>query len=342
MPNGSSPLVVILAYDQICTFEFGCAFEVFGLSRPEMGRGWYRCLTAAAEPEPIRAAGGLRLEVADGLELLDGADTIIIPGWRGPDSVAPPLLLDALRRAHAAGTRIVSICGAAFVLAQAGLLAGKRATTHWRHASILASRYPDIVVEGDALYVDEGDILTSAGSAAGLDLCLHIVRKDFGAKAANSVARRLVVAAHRDGGQSQFIERSVPPPSGARLSELLETVQKRIGEKWTLERMAEIAHVSVRTVHRHIYEATGLAPGEWIKQQRIAYARDLLEETTLCVDEIAQRTGFGTPTNFRQHFRTATGLPPASYRSRFCLHGPTATSSLSSNSNMRIELSSKT
>ncbi|MBO1325636.1 transcriptional regulator FtrA [Acetobacter sp. TBRC 12305] len=342
MPNGSSPLVVILAYDQLCTFEFGCAFEVFGLSRPEMGRGWYRCLTAAAEPEPIRAAGGLRLEVADGLELLDGADTIIIPGWRGPDSVAPPLLLDALRRAHAAGTRIVSICGAAFVLAQAGLLAGKRATTHWRHASILASRYPDIVVEGDALYVDEGDILTSAGSAAGLDLCLHIVRKDFGAKAANSVARRLVVAAHRDGGQSQFIERSVPPPSGARLSELLETVQKRIGEKWTLERMAEIAHVSVRTVHRHIYEATGLAPGEWIKQQRIAYARDLLEETTLCVDEIAQRTGFGTPTNFRQHFRTATGLPPASYRSRFCLHGPTATSSLSSNSNMRIELSSKT
>ncbi|AHK71404.1 transcriptional regulator [Gluconobacter oxydans] len=327
MPNGPSPLIVIVAYDQLCIFEFGCAFEVFGLSRPEMGPGWYRCLTAAAEPEPIRAAGGgLRLEAAGGLELLDGADTIIIPGWRGPDAVAPPLLLDALRRAHAAGTRIVSICGAAFVLAQAGLLAGKRATTHWRHASILASRYPDIVVEGDALYVDEGDILTSAGSAAGLDLCLHIVRKDFGAKAANCVARRLVIAAHRDGGQSQFIERSVPPPSGARLSELLETVQKRIGEKWTLERMAEIAHVSVRTLHRHICEATGLPPSEWIKRQRIAYARDLLEETTLSVDEIAHNAGFGTTTNFRQHFRTATGLSPARYRCRFYAHDLATTS----------------
>ncbi len=326
MPNGPSPLVVIVAYDQLCTFEFGCAFEVFGLSRPEMGPGWYRCLTAAAEPEPIRAAGGLRLEAVGGLELLDRADTIIIPGWRGPDTVAPPLLLGALRRAHAAGTRIVSICGAAFVLAQAGLLAGKRATTHWHHASILASRYPDIVVEGDALYMDEGDILTSAGSAAGLDLCLHIVRKDFGAKAANSVARRLVVAAHRDGGQSQFIERSVPPPSGARLSELLETVQKRIGEKWTLERMAEIAHVSVRTLHRHICEATGLPPSEWIKRQRIAYARDLLEETTLSVDEIAHNAGFGTTTNFRQHFRTATGLSPARYRCRFYAHDLATTS----------------
>ncbi|MBB2199098.1 MULTISPECIES: transcriptional regulator FtrA [Acetobacteraceae] len=328
MPNSASPLVVIMAYDQLCTFEFGCAFEVFGLSRPEMGPDWYRCLTAAAEPEPIRAAGGLRLEAAGGLELLDGADTIIIPGWRGPDAVAPPLLLNALRRAHATGIRIVSICGAAFVLAQAGLLAGKRATTHWRHASILASRYPDIVVEGDALYVDEGDILTSAGSAAGLDLCLHIVRKDFGAKAANSVARRLVIAAHRDGGQSQFIERSLPAPSGARLSELLETVQKRIGEKWSLERMAEIAHVSVRTVHRHIYEATGLAPGEWIKRQRIAYARDLLEETTLSVDAVAQNAGFGTTTNFRQHFRTSTGFSPANYRSRFQTHDPVATSSI--------------
>ncbi|WP_050942385.1 transcriptional regulator FtrA [Acetobacter tropicalis] len=342
MPNGSSPLIVIMAYDQLCTFEFGCAFEVFGLSRPEMGSGWYRCLTVAAEPEPIRAAGGLRLEAAGGLELLDRADTIIIPGWRGPDAVAPPLLLDALRRAHAAGTRIVSICGATFVLAQAGLLAGKRATTHWRHASILASRYPDIVVEGDALYVDEGDILTSAGSAAGLDLCLHIVRKDFGAKAANSVARRLVVAAHRDGGQSQFIERSVPPPSGARLSELLETVQKRIGEKWSLERMAEIAHVSIRTLHRHIYESTGLAPSEWVKRQRIAYARDLLEETTLSVDEIAQRSGFGTTTNFRQHFRGAIGLPPASYRCRFLTRPPTTVNSLSRKPDIRIELNSKT
>ncbi len=324
MPNASSPLVVILAYDQFCTFEFGCAFEVFGLSRPEMGPGWYRCLTAAAEPGLLRAAGGLRLEADGGLELLHAADTIVIPGWRGPDAEVPAALLEALRRANAAGTRIVSICGGAFVLAQAGLLSGKRATTHWHHVAALASRFPKIVVERDALYVDEGDILTSAGSAAGLDLCIHIVRKDFGAKAANSVARRLVVAAHRDGGQTQFIERSLPPPSGSRLSGLLETIQRRIGEKWTVDRMAELAHVSVRTIHRHIYEATGLAPGEWLQRQRVSYARDLLEETTLSVEQIADRAGFGTATNFRKHFRSVTGLPPVAYRSRFHVHASVA------------------
>lgn len=317
MPNDAGPLVVIPVYDALCTFEFGCAFEVFGLSRPEMGPGWYRCRTAAVEPLPIRGAGGLRLEADGGLELLEAADTIVIPGWRGADAAAPPAFLEGLRRASAAGTRIVSICGAAFVLAQAGLLAGRRATTHWHHLTTLASRYPDIVVEPDALYVDEGDILTSAGSAAGLDLCIHIVRKDFGAKAANSVARRLVVAAHRDGGQAQFIERPLPPPSGARLSELLETIQRRLDEKWTVERMAAEALVSSRTLQRHLREATGLAPGEWLQRQRVHYARDLLEETSLSVEEIALRAGFGTATNFRQHFRVATGLPPATYRSRF-------------------------
>ncbi|WP_197673636.1 transcriptional regulator FtrA [Stappia sp. ES.058] len=323
MPNDYRPLVVIIAYDQLCTFEFGCAFEVFGLSRPEMGPGWYRCRTAAVEPEPIRGAGGLRLETDGGLELLEAADTIVIPGWRGPTAAGPERLLDALRRANAAGTRIVAICGGAFLLAQAGLLEGKRATTHWRHLDALSSRYPEIVVERDALYVDEDDILTSAGSAAGLDLCIHIVRKDFGAKAANSVARRLVVAAHRDGGQSQFIERSLPPPSGARLSNLLEAVQRRIGEKWTIERMAAEAHVSVRTLHRHIREATGLAPGDWLQRQRLAYARDLLEETTLSIKEVTVRAGFGTTTNFRQHFRAASGLSPATFRARFHLRQDT-------------------
>lgn len=327
MPIDPNPLVVILAYDQLCTFEFGCAFEVFGLSRPEMGPGWYRCLTAATESGPIRGVGGLRLEADGGLELLNAAHTIVIPGWRGTNAVAPATLLGALRRANAAGTRIVSICGGAFVLAQAGLLAGRRATTHWHHLETLAGRYPEIVVERQALYVDEGDILTSAGSAAGLDLCIHIVRKDFGAKAANSVARRLVVAAHRDGGQSQFIERSLPPPSGVRLSDLLETVQKRIGERWTIERMAAEAHVSVRSIHRHICEATGLAPGEWLQRQRIAYARDLLEETALSIDNIAARSGFGTGTNFRQHFRAATGLPPTTYRTRFHVDDSRATAS---------------
>ena len=317
MPKPANPLVAILAYDRLCTFEFGCAFEVFGLSRPEMGPDWYRCVTVAVEPGPIRCAGGLTLQPDGGTELLERAGTIVIPGWRGPDEAAPVPLLDALRRAHAAGARILSICGAAFVLAQAGLLSGKRATTHWHHLAGLAARYPDIAVEHQALYVDEGSILTSAGSAAGLDLCIHVVRKDFGAKAANSVARRLVVAAHRDGGQSQFVERPVPLRPGACLSALLETVRTRLGEPWPLARMAAEARVSMRSIQRQVREATGMAPGEWLQGERIAHARDLLEETTLSVDAIAAHAGFGTASNFRQHFRAAVGLSPSSYRRRF-------------------------
>lgn len=317
MPKHFNPLVAIIAYDGLCTFEFSCAFEVFGLSRPEMGLGWYRCITAAVDPGPIRGAGGLFLEPHGGLELLRGADTIVIPGWRGPDAVAPEALLEALRAAAADGKRIVSICGGTFVLAQSGLLSGKHATTHWHHVEKLAAAYPDITVEPRVLYVDEGNILTSAGSAAGLDLCIHVVRKDFGAKAANSVARRLVVAAHRDGGQAQFIERSLPPPSGTRLSALLDTIRDRLAEQWPIKRMADEAHVSVRSIQRHIREATGMGPGEWLQNERLARTRDLLEETTLSIDAIARHAGFGTATNFRNHFRAVVGLSPATYRSRF-------------------------
>ncbi|WP_259782851.1 transcriptional regulator FtrA [Aestuariispira ectoiniformans] len=317
MPNIRKPVVVILTYDHLRTFEFGCAFEVFGLPRPEMGPDWYRCLTAAGEPGRLRGAGGLYLEPAGDLHLLAEADTVIIPGWRGPQDVAPAPMLQALRQAHARGTRIVAICGGAFVLAQAGLLSGRRVTTHWLHIAALAAQAPDARIEPDMLYIDEGDILTSAGSAAGLDLCIHLVRKDFGAKAANSVARRLVVAAHRDGGQAQFIERPLPPPAGQRLSVLLDTIQARIGENWTVERMAAAAHISTRSLHRHIVGATGLAPGAWLLQQRIAYARTLLEETSLPVEDVANRSGLGSATNFRQHFRTVTGLTPTTYRHRF-------------------------
>jgi AraC family transcriptional activator FtrA len=320
MPIRTKPLVAIVVYDGLCTFEFGCAFEVFGLSRPEMGHGWYRCVTAASDPGPIRGAGGLVLEPDGGLEWLGEADTIVIPGWRGPDAMAPQALLAALRGAAADGKRIVSICSGAFVLAQSGLLSGKRATTHWRHVERLASAYPDITVEPHDLYVDEGNILTSAGSAAALDLCIHLVRKDFGAKAANSVARRLVVAAHRDGGQAQFIERSVPPQSGTRLSALFDTIRGRLAEPWPIKRMADEARVSVRGIQRHIREATGMGPGEWLRSERLAWTRDLLEETTLSVDAIALHAGFGTAANFRNHFRAHVGLSPAAYRSRFQNH----------------------
>jgi AraC family transcriptional activator FtrA len=252
-----------------------------------------------------------------GLELLSEADTIIIPGWRAPDAPAPQSLLVALQDAHARGSRLVSICGGAFVLAQSGLLAGKRATTHWHHVGRLAQGYPDITVEPGVLYVDEGSILTSAGSAAGLDLCIHVVRRDFGARAANSVARRLVVPAHRDGGQAQFIERPVPRRAGTKLSAVLETIRGLLSESRPVERMASEAGMSVRSFHRHIHDATGMAPGEWLRSERLAHARDLLEETTLSIEEIAVHAGFGTATNFRHHFRTALGLSSTIYRSRF-------------------------
>lgn len=317
MPKNANPLVVIAAYDQLCTFEFGCAFEVFGLSRPEMGPDWYRCMTAAVEPGPIRGAGGLTVNSDGCLELFDQADTIVIPGWRGPDAAAPEPLLEALRTAHARGVRLVSICGGAFVLAQTGLLSGRRATTHWHHAGRLAVAYPEIDVEPHSLYVDEGDILTSAGSAAGLDLCIHVVRKDFGAKAANSVARRLVVAAHREGGQMQFIERPVAGRGATRLSALLDVIRRDLAQQWSVQRMAEEACVSVRSLHRHIREAMGIAPGEWLQNERLARSRELLEETSLPVSVIAMHVGLGSAANFRHHFRASVGLSPTAYRSRF-------------------------
>lgn len=203
-------LVVALAYDGLCTFEFGVAVEVFGLARPEMGEDWYRFAVAAVDDGEMRATGGVRFTADGGLELVEQAGTIIVPGWRGMDAPVPDALCAALQRAHAKGARLLSICSGVFVLAASGLLDGKRATTHWRYTEALKERYPAITVLPDVLYVDEGTVLTSAGSAAGIDLCLHLIRRDFGTKAANMVARRLVVPPHRDGGQAQFIDKAVP------------------------------------------------------------------------------------------------------------------------------------
>ena len=203
-------LVVALAYDGLCTFEFGVAAEIFGLDRPEMGNAWYRFRDAAIEPGPLRAMGGISVAADGGLSLVENAGTIIVPGWRGADSPVPQRLLKALRRAHKRGARLLSFCSGVFVLAATGLLDGRRATTHWRYSDTLASAYPEVTVVPDVLYVDEGNVLTAAGSAAGIDLSLHLVRRDWGAAAANSVARRLVVPSHRDGGQAQFIEAPVP------------------------------------------------------------------------------------------------------------------------------------
>jgi len=210
-------------YDGLCTFEFGIGVEVFGLSRPEFDC-WYRFQTVAVENGPLRATGGVTIKATHDLNALSEADLILVPGWRGVDSPVPKQLTAALRKAHDRGARVASICSGVFVLAAAGLLDGRRATTHWRYVGALQLRHPAIEVDADVLYIDDGSVLTSAGSAAGLDLCLHIVRCDWGAARANSVARRLVLPAHRDGGQRQFIQTPVPRVRGGRIAPLLDTM----------------------------------------------------------------------------------------------------------------------
>ncbi len=316
MPNH---LVVALAYDRLSTFEFGIAVEIFGLPRPEMGPDWYRFAVCAIEPGPLRAIGGFQIIADGGLELLDEADTIVIPGWRGASrEPVPPALIAALQRAHARGARLMSICSGVFALAATGLLSGKRATTHWHYAEQLAQVYPDIRVEPDVLYVDEGRVLTSAGSAAGIDLCLHVVRADFGPEIANRLARRLVVPPHREGGQAQFIERPVPPArEGLRFAPLFDRMRARLGEEQPVAELAAEAGMSVRTFLRRFKAATGLPPGEWLLTERLVRARELLETTGHSVESIADATGFGSAATLRHHFRVRLGTSPGTYRNRF-------------------------
>ncbi len=310
--------VVAIAYDGLCTFEFGVAVEVFGLPRPEMGPDWYEFAVCAADAGELRGIGGVRI-LADGdLGLLKTAGTIIVPGWRGIDTPVPDSLSTALRQAHAAGARILSICSGVFVLAAADLLDGKRATTHWRYAEALSARFPAIRVEPDVLYIDEGSVLTSAGSAAGIDLCLHLVRRDFGTEAANKVARRLVVPPHRDGGQAQFVERPVPAPyESSRLAPLLDRLRQDAHSDYTIEAMAQVVGMSPRTFLRRFQAATGTTPGKWLLAERLAKARDLLEATSEPIQQIAEASGFGSADTMRHHFRQKLGTTPAAYRNSF-------------------------
>jgi AraC family transcriptional regulator, transcriptional activator FtrA len=319
--EASGPLVAVLAYDGLCTFEFGVAYEIFGLDRPEMGQGWYRYRLAAIEPGRLRAAGGLSVEADGDLSLLEDADLVIVPGWRGRDAPVPQALILALRAAHQRGARLASLCSGVFVLAATGLLDGQRATTHWRYTDALAERYPAIHIEPDVLYVDNGAILTAAGSAAGIDLCLHIVRRDFGPEAANRVARRLVVPPHRDGGQAQYIERPVPASyESQRLGALIEWMRGNIALDQPLPALAARAGMSLRTFQRRFEEMTGLAPGGWIIRERINRAREILEQSPdLSVETVAELCGFSSGETLRHHFKTHVGATPAGYRQRFGL-----------------------
>jgi AraC family transcriptional regulator, transcriptional activator FtrA len=318
-PPTTGPLVVTVVYDGLCTFEFGVAWEVFGLPRPEMGGGWYRFRTAAAEDGPFSAAGGLSVVPNGGADLIEDADLVILPGWRGVDAPVPDRLRQALRHAAARGARIATLCSGVFPLAASGLLDGKTATTHWRYAEALAARHPQIAVTPDVLYVDNGAMLTAAGSAAAIDLCLHIVRQDFGVEAANSVARRLVVPPHRDGGQAQFIPRPVPRPrEGERLGALLDWIDANLAGDLSVAVLANRAGMSARTFQRRFEATTGRAPGDYVVQARLARAQEVMEaEPALSLDDVAAAAGFGSAEIMRHHFRKRTRTTPQAWRRRF-------------------------
>jgi AraC family transcriptional regulator, transcriptional activator FtrA len=310
-------LVVALLHERVATFELGIVVETFGVPRPEMGPDWYRFITVAQEQRPLRATGGLLVCPEAGLEMLAQAGTIIIPGWRTDGALPTPAVKQALSEAYGRGARLVSICSGAFLLAACGLLAGLRATTHWLYVDRFQALYPDVELKPDVLYVDEEQVMTSAGSAAGVDLMLHIVRKDFGARVANEVARRMVMAPHREGGQAQFIERPVPRQADDRLGALLEAIRRRPAERWTIDRMARRVAMSQRTFIRRFQESTGMRPGEWVIAARLEVARFLLESTAVDLDEISRSSGFGNAAALRHHLRRRVGLTPTAYRASF-------------------------
>ncbi|ABN88464.1 helix-turn-helix domain protein [Burkholderia pseudomallei] len=311
-------LVVAFAYDRLCTFEFGCVVELFALPRPELGVDWYRFAVCASEPGPVRAAGGIKVQAPYRLALMDRADTIVIPGWRDPDETPPEPLLKKLRAAHRRGARLCSICSGVFVLAAAGVLDGATVTTHWRYAERLQARYPALRVNPDALYVDAGRIVTSAGSAAGLDMLMHLVRRDHGSAIANRVAQRLVLPPHRDGGQAQFVPRPLPSVGGDRLAKLIDWMRAHAGQPHTLASLAARAAMSPRTLQRQFRDATGLGPYEWLIRERVGLAKEMIErDPALPVARVAALAGFGSEESLRRHFRRIAATSPAAYRRSF-------------------------
>ncbi|WP_121748083.1 helix-turn-helix domain-containing protein [Streptomyces sp. E2N166] len=324
MPQGSCQChrphrVAVIVDEGTNPFEVGCATELFGLPRPELGPGGplYEVVVCGPTPGIRMNHGFLTLTDVPGLEAADGADTVVVPGR--PDNVVPrgPAVLDAIRRAHARGARVMSLCTGTFALAEAGLLDGRRAATHWLWADSFRRLHPRVLLEPDVLFVDEGDVLTAAGSAAALDLGLHIWRKDHGAEIANAVSRRLVFATHRDGGQRQFVERPLPHVPDASLAPLLEWAQERLDEPLTVTDLAERAAMSPATLHRRFRAQLGTTPLAWLTAERVTLARRLIERGEERLDVVAARSGLGTAANLRALLRRETGLSPSAYRRRF-------------------------
>ncbi|WP_307022425.1 helix-turn-helix domain-containing protein [Streptomyces canus] len=300
--------------DGMLHFELSMAYEVFAAAPVGVTVPWYDVTVCGSAAVRV---GRFRLEPDQGLDGLRHADTVIVPGWADVDVDPPAELVAAVRAAHEAGARVASLCTGAFVLAAAGLLDGKQATTHWAHTDVLAARHPHIDVDPDVLYVDNGSVLTSAGKAAAMDLCLHLVRQDHGSAVANAVARRLVVPPHRAGGQAQFVAAPVPTRDDHPLGALLPWVLERLDRPLTVEDLARQARMSSRHLGRRFRETTGTTPLQWLLTQRIRRAQELLEATDDSVDAIATATGMGTATTLRRHFNRTVGVPPDSYRRTF-------------------------
>lgn len=319
MPNHTTtgPLAIALLYDGLCTFEFGIVAEIFGLPRPEMGPNWYRFASCAIEPGPLRAHGGFSIMPDCGPEFLDQADIIVVPGWKGADVLVPEALTKRLVDAYHRGATLVSICSGAFVLAATGLLSGGSITTHWRYADKLQERHADLRVDAASLYQQHDRIFTSAGSAAGIDLLIEIVRRDFGNAAANSVARRLVVPAHRSGGQAQFLERPVPARPSGEIAPLLDQIRETLDQDWTTSRMARECRMSQRTFLRRFEEATGSTPGNWLIGERLEAAKRLLTSGDHSIDQVSSTVGLGTAHALRSHFRKRLGMTPSDYRAQW-------------------------
>ncbi|MEU2250604.1 helix-turn-helix domain-containing protein [Streptomyces sp. NPDC019224] len=313
--------VVVIVDENSNPFELGCATEVFGLRRPETGRDLYDFRLCSPEPRTLMRDGFFTLTGVAGLEAADTADTLIVPNR--PDTEVPrrPAVLDAVRRAHARGARLLGFCSGAFTLAEAGVLDGRRATAHWQWVDSFRARFPSVRLEPDVLFVDDGDILTAAGSAAALDLGLHVVRRDHGAEIANSVSRRLVFAAHRDGGQRQFVQRPMPDLPDESLAPVLAWAQECLDSPLTVSDLAARAVVSPATLHRRFQAQLGTTPLRWLTGERLALACRLIERGEARFEVVARRSGLGTAANLRALMRRETGITPSAYKRRF---GPEA------------------
>lgn len=307
--------VCLLAYDGLCTFEFATAAEIFQDRTDAFGDKWYTLTVCALEPSPLRSDSGLVLTAPASEAALLAADTVIVPGWRmGP---VPVNMSSAIARAHRRGARIASICTGAFVLAAAGVLDGRRATTHWKHAARLAAEYPSVQVDPSVLYIDEDTVVTSAGSAAGIDMLLHLIRNDYGSRTCNAVARSMVVPPHRDGGQAQYVESAVPRERDGAFNKVFEHIRRHPTRDHRIEALASMAAMTPRTFFRRFRAATGQTPYDWLLHERIRIAKDLLENSPMSVDRIAGDAGFGAADTLRHHFRRVVGTTPRSFRALF-------------------------